>query len=309
MINPGKTPSDTRKRPSRVAPRRHVNIAEPAEVTTYDSSEYPVLLRMPDVSRAIHGGELPEQAESQDSVSEHDTSGTRRNRHNWMAGGSGKANSSRKRDLRSTASAAARFWSAIPPQVASGGMLLAVIALCFVLLRDSNTATPPVDTRHEWSGGDLQAKTPPVGNTNVADVPLSPVPHTASPKTTELHPDRESVATKPASPIFQEPTPAKRPPSAVNDDQGAWPTLPPDGGSDTSPVDGWPADVGTVPEDDGTMLNPPLESARRLGSSTRTALREKRLQLAPSMPQSQSANARLDGTVQPYPSTTQTYLK
>jgi hypothetical protein len=284
-----------------------VNIAETVEVSPYDSSEYPVLLRMPDVSRPIHDGELPEQAESQES--EQDTSGIRRNRHNWMASGSGKANSSRNRDKRSTASAAARFWSAIPPQVASGGMLLAVIALCFVLLRDSNTATPPVHTGHEWSGGDLQAKIPPDGNTNVADVPLSPVPHTASPKTTELHPDRESVATKPASPIFQEPTPAKRPPAAVNDEPGAWPTMPPDGGSDTSPVNGWPAGVGTAPEDDGTILNPPLESARRLGSPTRTALRERRPQAAPSMPQSQSANARLDGTVQPYPSTTQTYLK
>src|SRR5690242_5747588 len=132
MNNSGKTSSTEKRHRSRVAPRPHLDPSE--QPATYDSNEFPVLLRMPDVSRPSTKPELPARKDSIQSPPSAPTtsdasagaSNTTKSRHKRRENGSEPAKTTSKPERHWTAGAAGRFWSTIPPQLAAGGMLLAV---------------------------------------------------------------------------------------------------------------------------------------------------------------------------------------
>lgn len=331
MSTSGQSPqADNRNHTSRVAPRRHREttsqpvasqpaVIQPAVIQpaaySYDSTDFPVLLRMPDVSpparrmetgpTTVKGNERFRDSDREESAPVASESNAHLNRFTWNEAAEKKV-STTARDRRTTGSASARFWSTIPPQVASGGMLLAVIAMCLVLMRGDQTPQPPVTPHSEWSDGGTQ-KT----KDDVADIPVTPVPLAPSAKTSEWHPERSSVAAKPLIEI-PEPTPARRP-QAENPEAPAeaWPELPTTQDDVAPSTQGWPEEP-QQPSDDqgGTMLNSPLGSAQRQSmTGVRMAGREVRQAAPPSssMPRMSEA-AYLNGTVQ-IPPATQIYRK
>jgi hypothetical protein len=320
MSTSGKSPpSDKRHRPTRVSPRRHVDQSDQPAAGTYDGTEFPVLLRMPDISRPmtpaierVHGaeGETGQTVVHEPAGGESGSTTERRSRHHHSSTGSEGSKWKRTTDKRSTGNAAARFWSTIPPQVAAGGMLLAVISICFVLLRDSNPPTSAPLTAPEWT-----AETPAPSDqrlANVREAAAAPVPTLDSSPTapTEAKSSSESVAIQPVTPKFSVPVP-------VQPEGGLASQAPvtgwPGGGlgsteEDTQPVNGWPDLQEDSPSNDAASSPGPIESTARPTLPTlRTSQRTSRT--SPTMPEANSDmsdSPRLDGTIE-IPSPTKIY--
>src|SRR5690349_1698660 len=118
MSTSGKTPApDRRNRPARVSPRRHVHPSEQSTAGTYDGAEFPVLLRMPDISRPVAVAakirvDTPDSAVDAD-VAEMDATeqrpAERPSRHKRSSSGSEEVKWDRPPEKRSTGTAANRF--------------------------------------------------------------------------------------------------------------------------------------------------------------------------------------------------------
>lgn len=311
MSTIGKSPAgDKKSRSSRVAPRRHVDPQDQAGA--YDSAEFPVLLRMPDVTRKQHSVVMPvetpptaatappssplpetELPESSTASSGETTTQARPSRQRRSSSGNSERTRFPGQDSRLAATTAKRFWSSLPPQAAVGGMLLAIIALCFVLLRESQSPNAPADSMTEWSGGPPQVDAGmPADSPRVSGGPAAEaIPQVAVP--TPAPSRRETVAQVPAPPPLSrgnsgEPTPAL---PTRSEPTPAWPPMSgaaapaPVGpaAEDTAPVQGWPDQAPTpaaspAPADDsGTALNAPEGAVELPPTPTvRTSLRPSR---------------------------------
>lgn len=322
MTTTGKTSSaDYRNRPARVAPRRHTELSEQVSPGTYDSNEFPVLLRMPDVSHppnpiaARDTDAVPARGDSRVSTTssgnsrELSKSTGRTSQHDRAERPAEATPSIESSERRLTSSATIRFWSTVPPQAAAGGMLLAVIALCFVLLRDSNSSKPASDEMTEWSSG-----TPQATQDQSPDTPPA-AQSTASPTfTADGQANRESVAAKPAAPRLApvplgEPTPAQ--PVSVQS-ATAWPTSAnttswpvPAVETDVTPVQSWPNGQAATAEGADTLLNAPAGSSEvPIPSSLRTSQRTARPTETTTTPSLDAADSSpLDGTIEIPPPT------
>ena len=253
MNTSGKSSSaEKRHRSARVAPRPHLDPSD--QPATYDSNEFPVLLRMPDVSRPTAKPDLPAAARqesiqppppaSSSSVASGATANSSKSRHKRRENGSEPATPTPKHERRWTAAAAGRFWSTIPPQLAAGGMLLAVIALCFVLLRNSDPKPAPANPS-DWAGSASDSN-----EQNLADVSTEHQekgsPPAMSPTISNSAPQQvNSIANKPQPAEFNEPQ------KNSQDSVGGWPTSADLGASaatavddDVSPIQGWPGAPG-----------------------------------------------------------------
>jgi hypothetical protein len=271
-MNTSGTPStaderNVRERATKVAPRRHLEPTVPLPGGGYDSSEFPVLLRMPDVSLPPRRNDADERL---DWKHDERTAGqvtttqpsppSRISRHSRSSSGSDQVPSDQADETRTTGSASVRFWSTIPPQVAAGGMLLAVIGLCVVLLRGSDPPLPATSPGKEWSGGSL-----PADAHELSETPLQPSRGAPSLAPQDWQPGHSSVAAKPVPPQL----PAAVPPTRPSPEPASrWPDTPTrksESDGDENPVQGWPAELQE--ESQGVMLNSPISQNRSTVSS------------------------------------------
>lgn len=353
MSNPGKSVSDRRQRRSKVSPRRHQEAGAVAG-GSYDSSEFPVLLRMPDVSSAetttgsatvadspkgpsveaervspspVQMAESSSSPTNQvgvagtvstvasettaktnpDSVPLRERSTPRRTTETPRAAGS-----------QTPAEAAARFWSLIPPQVAAGGMLLAVIGLCFIMLGSPGSKQPSTDTPTSNLGPQFGSSDGPVtgvaatgSESPVGDTHDSGFP-SANPAAigTPVPAPPPRIASQPKAPAFDV-TPVEEPEATISsqpESQGTatWPTADSaitEPEEDPSPVTGWPeAEVLPVPA--GPSINAPIESAQRAElPPLRTSQRTTPATAAPGPSAGTGSGSQLTGTIEIPPPT------
>lgn len=317
-IPPTAASGDKRPRAGRVVPRRHVEPVETAEATPYDSGEFPVLLRLPDIVLAeVHAvGEPPtgEQPEPEGSGSPRGSAAVARQRQRrgieTLAPGVGVT-------WRLTGAAARQFWSTMAPKVAVGGMLLAVAALCFVLVRGPSTSEPGPADPSQW------ANDPPLQSTDLPTTQAATDVHSSVevPAANNWPTKSASVASKPttvvgtpasapaASPGWSSPPvgPASstEPSSSMSEGWsagGAMSTQPMSGSTpvaprrnDSAPVQGWPDETSTNSNPASQDSELEFNRAARLQASpdrpaAQTALRE-------SLPAANPSGARLNGTV------------
>lgn len=300
--SPNSSNGDKTRRASRTAPRRHVDPQDKTVAPTYDSGEFPVLLRMSDLKQELETGlhdspeapvtdSLPVESESPEVPTRRQT----RSKHQHPL--------SEKR--ATTANASSRFWGTLAPKLAIGGMLLSVTALCVVVLQGPPQSKLEDADQSQWAVDPVSASTS-------HDEP------TPAKSVGEQH---HSVAAKPevsraTAPVLNNPVSrdigpiGSQPSSAVSDMGTGWPgeagkTADSSNSAQVSSpsfqAQGWPDDVeaGDVlaPTESQLQLNAAMKSAQRqFPTRSQTSARKSR-PVAPNQPDS-PAGARLNGTVE-----------
>jgi hypothetical protein len=314
------SPGDKARRPVRTAPRRHTDPNERPVSATYDSNEFPVLLRMPD----LHEG----PSESAEAVSQVEQNAPRVELPPTPTqplapptGGRRSRSKSKEQisEKQSTTAIASRlFWGTLAPKLAVGGMLLSVTALCVVVLQSPSQDKPADSTETKWAVDDESTRAASENSSTVSTTRESApfAPATTEPSTAQRH----SVATRPepiqaTAPKFDMTSPDVSPvgptPALMNDQPSTWPgssipspspTVTPSESSQPFQAQGWPDDVEadtstTTAAETQLQLNAARRQLpTRVSSSSRGFV-------PPSVPTAQepaggSAGARLNGTVE-----------
>jgi hypothetical protein len=235
-----------------------------AEVAKYDDGEFPVLLRLPDILREHEAAiERPDEGERTDTEgsfkarsSPASSAGTRQRQH-WPQEKTSLGGDS----ALWTAIASHRFWSAMAPRIAVGGMLLAVTALCVVLLQGSSGSNDSGgESTTQWaSDPPLQSK--PQSNARRSSDTRSD----ASPSPTAPWPSKpNSIAVKPSAgtpvqPGWGELDSGRMPTPALAPPMGTVPRTPP------GAMGQWPGGGTAIPSSRGPTAHDPAQSPQVQG--------------------------------------------
>jgi hypothetical protein len=313
---------DKTRRSSRTAPRRHADPNERPLSATYDSNEFPVLLRMPDLEEqsterdpAAAKTELRLDLQPPPIQSPSPSGGRRqRTKHREPTG-----------KQSTTAGASKLFWGTLAPKLAVGGMLLSVTALCVVVLQGPGPDKPTDTTETKWAVDEAPAQAANDSTSTAAafDQPLPSEPAVAGPET-----PRHAVASKPPEPIRSTAPTFSGTPAARGPDVGPIGALPADAGGMSAqwPVSnsrsferpsqqsqsptpaapyqaqGWPDDVeasaSSQPTDAQLELNAASRSARRQNSPWMNPSSNRSTPVAAPAVTEPAEGARLNGTVE-----------
>jgi hypothetical protein len=313
-------PSDKSRRGARTAPRRHVDPAE-KQATTYDSSEFPVLLRMPDIS-FLANQVLTAAANDSDADVEHHHGGAieevegdlapQQHIRRYHRHGRGETSGSDRTTI--TAGAADRFWATLAPKIAVGGMLLAVTALCVVMLQGPRQSDLDDSGTSRWAE---QSDFPSMGEKVIPPESSHTFP-VAVPTPANSSSQGNSIAVKPELPrmlggnrgdvtVGQVDLQSSVPQPTTTSQDRATPTwsneVTPQAPSARAPsldqpyqAQGWPDDMDSTPE-------PPADSELQLNAAAKAALRTRVVPGNESIPSTTppgqgGAGTRLNGTVE-----------
>lgn len=309
-------------RTRRTAPRRHAEAEENVLAAQYDSEEFPVLIRMPDLSSgeeaAVTSG-VAQQAQNveEPAISEDAASTSKRHRRHRRPP---KEEALVQEKAFTSATASARFWGRLAPKAAVGGILLLVTVLCVVVIQKPGQYEPKPEVPSGWAG---QSK-PPVQATNESIHESNPTPFPlVTPSDTPSKDSSLAVKPEPRSAVAppwdnsahenHEPVtkPLEKNPGSDQEFGNAWPadTVPEDAAADPTPVtdkpyraDRWPDDYDLSGENSGSEaeleLNPAAKSAQRAVRPRMPFAARDSSPLPTPNSQGNSTGARLLGTVE-----------